>query len=146
MIYTPSRPYKALASMRDSEGRIQFFQHDFSALPGLFSQGPMIRTQLYSSFLDIYFPASVDDPWYSVVTSWPTQPASTDLFQKSLTAWACISLGKTKGDKDVLQYGVRLYNQAIPLMSCMMRQDPYQDDILYSLMIWTELEVSLFLL
>lgn len=104
----------------------------------------MFRVQLYSSFLDVYFPASVDDAWHSVVTSWPTQPASTDLFQKSLTAWACISVGTTKCDQALLQYGIRLYNQAIPIMSDMMCRNPYQDDVIYSLMIWTELESHYF--
>lgn len=135
-MFTPNRPYKAkaLAKHRDS---------DTPTLPDAIASGPMFRIQLYSSFLVVYFPTSVDDAWHSVVTSWPTQPVSTDLFQKSLTAWACISLGTSKCDQGLLLYGIRLYNQAIPIMSNMMRRDPYHDDIIYSLIIWTELEVSL---
>ncbi|CAI7676059.1 unnamed protein product [Penicillium pancosmium] len=137
VVFTPKRPYKAkaLAKHRDS---------DNPTLPDAIASGPMFRIQLYSSFLDVYFPTSVDDAWHSVVTSWPTQPASTDLFQKSLTAWACISLGTSKCDQSLLLYGIRLYNQAIPIMSNMMRRDPYHDDIIYSLIIWTELESHYF--
>jgi hypothetical protein len=145
VVFTPNRPYKAraLASIRDSDNHIPLVQHECPTLPDAIAFGPMFRIQLYSSFLDVYFPTRVNDAWHSVVTSWPTLPASTDLFQKSLTAWACISLGTSKCDQTLLQHGIRLYNQAILLMSSMMRRDPYQDDIIYSLMIWTELEVSL---
>lgn len=141
MVFTPNKPYETLASVRGSENQFQLVDDASPTLPGFIPLGPMFRVKLYSSFIDQNFPSRVEDPWYSVVTGWPTQPANTDLFQKSLTAWACVSLGKSKDDQALLQYGITLYNQAIRLMSNMMRRDPFQEDIVYSLIIWTELEV-----
>jgi len=65
VIFTPNKPYQTLASITGSVNQMRFARSKYSDIPGNMSPGPMIRAQLFSSFLGVYFPTRVDDAWYS---------------------------------------------------------------------------------
>lgn len=64
------------------------------------------------------------------------------MLEKSLAALACAWLGKQNNDAGLLKYGVQLYNVAIRQMASLITRDAYSDDIIYTTVLFQEIEVS----
>lgn len=108
--------------------------------------GAMVSSQLFSSYLDDYFPRRVK-PTCAVNLSFPiistiyTLPQKSPMLQKATSALSCIFLGKTHGDKPVLQYGISLYNGAIHEMSKALSRRDYKADLVYTCSVFEQIEV-----
>lgn len=63
------------------------------------------------------------------------------MLETAITAISCVYLGKIKNNSRVLRHGLQLYNQAIKDMSSMICKNAYMDDIIYTSVIFQEMEV-----
>jgi hypothetical protein len=68
-------------------------------------------------------------------------PKKTHMLDTAITAISCVYLGKIKNDGRVFGHGLQLYNRAIQDMSSMICQNVYTDDIIYTSVIFQEIEV-----
>lgn len=109
--------------------------------------GPSRREQIFSTYVDVFFPARLEakssvDLWYHLICNFSALSQKSEMLEKSLTALACAYLGKRNHDAHLLKYGVQLYNSAIRLMGSMITRDAYCDDIIYSTVLFQEIEVG----
>lgn len=70
-------------------------------------------------------------------------PKKSPLLQKTIVAISCVYLGKVQGDESMLRHGAQLYNNGLGIMSRMLSRQLYTDELLYTAMIFQELEVRL---
>ncbi|KAJ5682701.1 hypothetical protein N7462_005866 [Penicillium macrosclerotiorum] len=107
--------------------------------------GPALREQVFSSYIDVIFPSienqSTVDLWPSLITTFSKLPQKTRMLETAISAISCAYLGKLKRDKRVFQHGIQLYNVAIRQMSSMINQDYFCDDIIYTTIIFQEMEL-----
>lgn len=105
------------------------------------------RDQIFSVFLDHYFPVDRTgssygvDLWHYLIESFFLLPQKTHMLETAITAISCVYLGKIKNNSRVLRHGLQLYNQAIKDMSSMICKNAYMDDIIYTSVIFQEMEV-----
>lgn len=105
------------------------------------------RDQILSLFLDNYFPAFHSgsphgvELWHSLFEGFFMLPKKTHMLDTAITAISCVYLGKIKNDGRVFGYGLQLYNRAIQDMSSMICQNIHTDDIIYTSVIFQEIEV-----
>lgn len=71
-------------------------------------------------------------------------PRKHIMLEKALSALSCIFLGKTHGDSLILQHGIQQYNHAIQHMLKSISHDAYTDDIIYTCVIFQQIQVRLF--
>ncbi|KAJ5100123.1 hypothetical protein N7532_007124 [Penicillium argentinense] len=105
--------------------------------------GPAMREQVFSSYVDIFFPTqafSSVDLWYYLISSISALPQKSIMLEYAISAIACIYWGKLNHDKRVFQHGIQLYNVAIRHVSNMITRDAYCDDIIYATVIFQEIE------
>jgi hypothetical protein len=107
------------------------------------------KDQIFAVFLDHYFPVDHSgspygvDLWHYLIESFFNLPQKTHMLETAITAISCVYLGKLKTDSRVLRHGLQLYNQAIQDMSSMICRNIYTDDIIYTTVIFQEIEVIL---
>lgn len=107
--------------------------------------GSAMRTQILSSFIQLHFPP--DKPMSSVNLQQFLHsgiyrlPWKSEMLDKALTAMSCLFLGKTQRDSRIFCHGLRLYNDAIGIMSRLIHQNTYSDEILYAAFIFQEIAV-----
>jgi hypothetical protein len=63
------------------------------------------------------------------------------MLDKALSALLCVFLGKIRHDEQFLQHVVQLYNHAIQCMSKAIRRNAYADDIVYTGVIFQQIQV-----
>lgn len=63
------------------------------------------------------------------------------MLEKANSALSCVFLGKLHQDRPLLRYGLRLYNQAIQDMLNALRRKAYSNDIVYTCMLFGQIEV-----
>lgn len=107
-----------------------------------------MRSQIFSEFAKIYFPQSIDtsytlDVWHYLISNFSALPKKTEMLDKAIAALACFYLGKLRKDDRLFRHGLQLYNSAIRHLSTMMRQNNYCDDIVYTTIVFQEIEVWL---
>lgn len=95
----------------------------------------------------MFFPTGPDakssvDLWYYLISNFSVLPSKSDMLMKSLAALSCAYIGKQNYDQNILRYGLQLYNSAIRQMAAMINRDTYCDDIIYTTVIFQEIEVS----
>jgi hypothetical protein len=114
-------------------------------LPTPVHSGSAMRTQILSSFIQIHFPP--DEPMSRVNLQQFLHsgiyrlPRESEMMDKALIAMSCLFLGKTQRDSLVFCHGLRLYNDAIGIMSTLIHQNTYSDEILYAAFIFQEIAV-----
>lgn len=64
------------------------------------------------------------------------------MLEKAISAISCIFLGKMDRNDNLLRHGLGLYNNAIKHMSTTLKRKAYSEDVLYTSMIFQELEVK----
>ncbi|KAJ5669055.1 hypothetical protein N7462_010125 [Penicillium macrosclerotiorum] len=113
-------------------------------IPQVVTSGPALREQVFSSYIDIFFPNqeahSSVDLWHYLISGISALPQKSTMLQKAVSAISCAYLGKLNNDDRIFQYGIQLYNIAIRHMSSMISRDAYSDDIIYTTVIFQELE------
>jgi hypothetical protein len=120
----------------------------YSAVPAI-NTASVSREQIFSVFLDHYFPIDQSgsprgvDLWHYLITSFVSLPQKTHMLESAITAISCVYLGKSKSHSQILRYGLQLYNQAIQEMSSMICRNIHTDDIIYTTVIFQEIEVIL---
>lgn len=112
------------------------------AVPG----GAMVSSQLFSSYLDDYFPRRVKpncvvNLTYPIISSIYTLPQKSLMLQRATSALSCIFLGKIHGDEPFLRYGISLYNGAIHEMSKALSRRDYSADLVYTCAVFEQIEV-----
>lgn len=115
-------------------------------MPQFVASGPAMRSQMFSEFASIYFPQSIDtsynlDVWHYLISSFSALPKKTQMLDKAIAALCCFYLGKLRNDKRLFHHGIQLYNSAIRHLSTMMSQNNYCDDIVYTTIVFQEIEV-----
>jgi hypothetical protein len=115
-------------------------------MPQFVAEGPAMRSQIFSEFANIYFPQSIDtsynlDVWHYLISGFSALPKKTQMLDKAIAALACFYLGKLRNDKRLFHHGILLYNSAIRHLSTMMSQNNYCDDIVYTTIVFQEIEV-----
>ena len=115
-------------------------------MPQAVASGPAMRSQVFSEFANIYFPQSIDtsytlDVWHYLISNFSALPKKTEMLDKAIAALACFYLGKLRKDDRLFRHGLQLYNSAIRHLSIMMRQNNYCDDIVYTTIVFQEIEV-----
>ncbi|GLI74773.1 hypothetical protein PoHVEF18_003021 [Penicillium ochrochloron] len=115
-------------------------------MPQFVASGPAMRSQIFSEFANIYFPQSIDtsynlDVWHYLISGFSALPKKTQMLDKAIAALACFYLGKLRNDKRVFHHGILLYNSAIRHLSTMMSQNNYCDDIVYTTIVFQEIEL-----
>jgi hypothetical protein len=110
------------------------------------ASGPAMRSQVFSEFANIYFPQSIDtsyalDVWHYLISGFSALPKKTEMLDKAIAALACFYLGKLRKDNRLFNHGIQLYNSAIRHLSVMMSQNSYCDDIVYTTIVFQEIEV-----
>jgi hypothetical protein len=115
-------------------------------MPQFVASGPAMRSQMFSEFANIYFPQSIDtsynlDVWHYLISGFSALPKKTQMLDKAIAALACFYLGKLRNDKRLFHHGIQLYNSAIRHLSTMMSQNNYCDDIVYTTIVFQEIEV-----
>ncbi|CEJ61445.1 hypothetical protein PMG11_09979 [Penicillium brasilianum] len=114
-------------------------------MPQAVAAGPAMRGQVFSEFTNIYFPQSIDtsyalDVWHYLISGFSTLPKKTEMLDKAIAALACFYLGKQRKDDRLFHHGIQLYNSAIRHLSIMMSQNNYCDDIVYTTIVFQEIE------
>lgn len=142
--------YSAAARSEEIAQRASQLQVASYARPGLsqgITSGPSKREQIFSTYVGIFFPAEMEarssvDLWHYLICNFSALPIKTEMLEKALAALACVYLGKQNRDERFLKYGVQLYNSAIRSMAGMITRDAYCDDIIYTTVVFQEIEVS----
>ncbi|KAJ5082815.1 hypothetical protein N7532_011858 [Penicillium argentinense] len=105
---------------------------------------PMMREQVFSSFVDLCFPTHMDvsnvDMWRFLVQNFSILPGKSDMLEKTISSVSCLFLGKINHDDRMFNQGLRLYNSAVRQMAKMISQDAYSDDLVYTAVIFQEIE------
>lgn len=117
-----------------------------TALSQAVPSGTMVSSQVFSSYLGDYFPRNVKPNCvinlsYPIISTIYLLPQKSMMLQKAISALSCVFLGKLHGDKPVLQYGVSLYNEAIHEMSKTISRRHYSTDLVYTCIIFEQIEV-----
>lgn len=111
------------------------------------SSGPVFRDQLKSSFLHLHFPVNTRRPSFNVdlfqplFTDIAALPRKTLMLEQAISAVSCVFLGKVDGNDNMLRHGLQLYNSSIRHMSRILSRDAYSADLVYTSMIFQEIEV-----
>ncbi|KAK5796020.1 hypothetical protein VI817_005305 [Penicillium citrinum] len=104
-----------------------------------------MRDQVFAAYIDGYFPTQMDvsgvDLWRYLVQGFLRLPYKSEMLDKTLSSISCLYLGKVYHDTHMFKYGLQLYNGAIRLMSNMISRDNFNEDIVYTAVIFQEIEV-----
>lgn len=107
--------------------------------------GPMMRVKFISEYLYGYFPTGMAvsdvDMWQYLLQGFAGLPNKTEMLDKTLSAITCFYIGKVSQDDRMSKYGLQLYNSAIRHMSRMISRDVFTEDIVYTAVLFQEIEV-----
>lgn len=105
-----------------------------------------MREQCVSEYLYGYFPTQMAvsdvDMWHYLLQGFAGLPNKTEMLDKTLSAISCLYLGKATRDDRMSKHGIQLYNTAIRHMSNMISRDSFTEEILYTAVIFQEIESS----
>ncbi|KAJ5554685.1 hypothetical protein N7513_004644 [Penicillium frequentans] len=114
--------------------------------PTTVHNGPSKREQLFSVYVNTYFPENVLgstelDPWYSLLSGVSAIPNKPIMLEKAIAAKACIFLGRTNNDNSMFHHGLQLYNSAIHHMSLHLnrKRNIYSDELVYTVAVFQQL-------
>lgn len=106
----------------------------------------MVSSQIFSSYLDHYFPRKVKatcvvNLTYPIISSIYMVPQKSLMLQKTTAALSCVFLGKIHKDEPILRYGIGLYNEAICGLSKTLSRKDYTPDLIYTCALFEQIEV-----
>lgn len=117
--------------------------------PTTVHNGPSKREQLFSVYVNTYFPENVLgstelDPWYSLLSGVSAIPNKPIMLEKAIAAKACIFLGRANNDNSMFHHGLQLYNSAIHHMSIHLnrKRNIYSDELVYTVAVFQQLVVG----
>lgn len=127
--------------------KLSFDQHAQNIPSQGITSGPSRRAQIFATYVNVFFPTGAEakssvDLWHYLISNFSALPNKSEMLEKSLAALACAWLGKQNNDAGLLKYGVQLYNVAIRQMASLITRDAYSDDIIYTTVLFQEIEVS----
>ncbi|KAJ5110642.1 hypothetical protein N7532_001177 [Penicillium argentinense] len=114
-------------------------------LPLAVSSGPVVRSQVVSTFLDASFPADIGfsdavDALPNLVVNITMRPSKSEMLERALVAASCMYLGRIKQDDALVCTGVQHYDIAIRHMSGMLYRKAHTDDMIYTTVIFQLLQ------
>lgn len=108
----------------------------------------MLRQQFISEYLHGYFPTKMAvshvDMWHYLLQGFAGLPNKTEMLDKTLSAITCLYIGKARQDDRMSKHGLQLYNGAIRHLSSMISRDVFSEEIVYTAVLFQEIEVSIF--
>jgi hypothetical protein len=116
------------------------------------ASGPMMRDQVFSLYLSGYFPQKMErtcdiDMSQFILSGIYALPQKSPMLERACSALSCVFLGKIYHNQQILQHGLRLYNQAIRQVAYAISRNAYNDDIVYTCVIFQQIQVrSLFVM
>jgi hypothetical protein len=117
-------------------------------LPRKIEGHSQIRMQLHASFMDSYYPPSLDmkairevDLFFQLMSSFIHLPERTVMLETAISALSCLYFGAANHDQRLLRQGTHLYNNTIHFMTSRIRKSPVTDDIIYTSVIFKAIEV-----
>lgn len=107
-----------------------------------------MRMQLHASFMDSYYPSSLDlkairevDFFYQLMSSFIGLPAKTVMLETAISALSCLYFGAANQDQCLLRQGTQLYNDTIRFMASRIHRGPVMDDMICTSVIFKAIEV-----
>lgn len=117
-------------------------------LPNTITTGPIMRDQFFSYYCSDYFPRIVRtgdiDLSHFVISGIFALSQKSQMLENACSALACIFLGKIRRDDQLLQYGLRIHNNAIQRLVHTMSHNPcnsHMEDIVYTCVIFQQIQV-----
>ncbi|KAJ5579496.1 uncharacterized protein N7459_005481 [Penicillium hispanicum] len=115
-----------------------------SILSRTVASGPEVRMQLFSSFMNAYFPlntagATEVDAWYYLVSNFSTLPNRSELLDRAISSMSAICLAKINRDDQLLRQGLELQNGAMRKLGGLIQRNTMTDELLYTLVIFQTL-------
>ncbi|KAJ5113815.1 hypothetical protein N7456_002349 [Penicillium angulare] len=114
-------------------------------LPDIYSKQPM-REQIHSFYVNFHLPTgekfSDVNMEAFIQVGIGLLPQKGELIEKAITALACLFLGKKNNHHRLVSHGIRLYNEAICIMTRLINRNIYTDEILYAAFTFQELAAS----
>lgn len=113
-------------------------------LPDFYSKQPM-REQIHSFYVNFHLPTGEEFSNVNmeafIQVGIGLLPQKGELVEKAITALACLFLGKKNNHHRLVSHGIRLYNEAICIMTRLINRNIYTDEILYAAFTFQELAV-----
>lgn len=123
-----------------------------SRLPIAVQSAQAMRDQVFASFMQSFFSttgclsssANFDDSIFHRIGALAQKSQMTD---RALSAMSCLFLGKVNHNTSMFNHGLYLYHTAIRQMTNLIRQNTqaYANEILYTVFLFQEIDVRLFL-
>lgn len=117
-------------------------------LPQRIETQPQRRMQLHASFMNSYYPMSLDmraikevDFFFQLMSSFIDLPAKPVILETAISALSCLYFGAGNHDQCLLRQGTQLYNDTIRLVASRIGRWPVTDDIVYTSVIFKAIEV-----
>ncbi|RAH40497.1 Zn(II)2Cys6 transcription factor domain-containing protein [Aspergillus brunneoviolaceus CBS 621.78] len=115
------------------------------ALPAPLNLETVVRTQLFSTFMNTFFASNSshnvlsakDDSWYFLMARFPSLAGESALLDRSIMALVCAFLGREANDLPLMNYGGELYSDALRVMAWILRQRlPPTPHVLYTTIVF----------
>lgn len=153
--YSQGRPFFAHYSTTHQPGELVkaakseiHIIHRAQLLPQGVEAHPQMRMQLHASFMDSFYPSSLDlkairevDFFYQLMSSFIDLPAKTVMLETAISALSCLYFGAANHDQCLLRQGTQLYNDTIHFMMSRIHRRPVMDDMIYTSVIFKAIEV-----
>ncbi|CAI7616690.1 unnamed protein product [Penicillium manginii] len=82
------------------------------------------------------------DMWHYLLQGFAGLPNKTEMLDMTLSAITCLYMGKARKDDRMSKHGLQLYNGAIRHLSSMISRDVFSEDIVYTAVLFQEIESS----
>jgi hypothetical protein len=117
-------------------------------LPLKIEEHSQIRMQLHASFMDSYYPSTLDiksirevDLFFQLMSSFIHLPEKTVMLETAMSALSCLYFGAVNQNQRLLRQGTQLYNNTIHFMTSRIHKSTITDDIIYTSVIFKAIEV-----
>ena len=151
--YSPSIGSNEMEDMYFFKSQQHFIRQKISALSNASKLSPvisgssMMRNQIFSSFLSECFPSNSEcasdiNLTRFILSGLSLLPQKSSMLEMALSALSCIFLGKIRHNEPLFQHGLQLYNRGIRHMSNILGGKMYNDDMVYTSVVFQQIQVG----
>ncbi|OQE28691.1 hypothetical protein PENSTE_c003G07823 [Penicillium steckii] len=149
--YSPSIGSNEMEDMYFFKSQQHFIRQKISALSNASKLSPvisgssMMRNQIFSSFLSECFPSNSEcasdiNLTRFILSGLSLLPQKSSMLEMALSALSCIFLGKIRHNEPLFQHGLQLYNRGIRHMSNILGGKMYNDDMVYTSVVFQQIQ------
>ncbi|KAL4779164.1 hypothetical protein BJX76DRAFT_352042 [Aspergillus varians] len=112
------------------------------SLPFFCSMSAVVRTQLFSAFMDTFFAPNPningrDDSFYFLMANFPTLAGESEPLDRSVIALVCSFLATKSNDSHLARQGLEIYNSALNAMArALQKMSGSEPNMLYATIIF----------